>query len=124
MTDKTKKRFGVWMDAHQATVVGYNPAGTEFMVVGQARSPGPGSNSNENAANHREITLVQKYFKEIGRQLVNAEEVHLTGTGTMQEQFKHYLAEQAQFKKTVVTESTSTAMSDQKLVELVSSHFN
>lgn len=124
MTEKTKKQFGVWMDAHQATVVGYNPAGTEFMVVGQASSPGPGSNSNENAANHREITLVQKYFKEIGRQLVNAEEVHLTGTGTMQEQFKHYLAEQAQFKKTVVTESTSTAMSDQKLVELVSSHFN
>ncbi len=42
----------------------------------------------------------------------------------MQEQFKHYLAEQAQFKKTVVTESTSNAMSDQKLVELVGGHFN
>ncbi len=59
----------------------------------------------------------------VGR-LLNAEEVHLTGTGTMQEQFKHYLAEQAQFKKTVVTESTSNAMSDQKLVALVSGHFN
>lgn len=124
MTEKTKKRFGVWMDAHSATVVGCNPSGTEFMVIGQAKSPVQGGNSNENAANHREITLVQKYFKEIGRQLVNAEEVHLTGTGTMQEQFKHYLAEQAQFKKTVVTESTCNAMSDQKLVELVSGHFN
>ncbi len=124
MTEKTKKRFGVWMDAHQATIVGCNHDGTEFMVIGQAKSPVQGGNSNENAANHREITLVQKYFKEIGRLLVNAEEVHLTGPGTMQEQFKHYLAEQAQFKKTVVTESTSNAMSDQKLVELVSGHFN
>jgi stalled ribosome rescue protein Dom34 len=124
MTEKTKKRFGVWMDAHQATVVACKPGATEFTVVGQAKNPGPEANSNENAAHNHEITLVQKYFKEIGRQLVNADEVHLTGTGTMQEQFKHYLAEQAQFKKTVVSESTSNTMSDKKLVEFVSSHFN
>lgn len=112
------------MDFHQATVVGCDPATTKFTVVGHAKNPGPGANSNENAANHLEKTLVQKYFKEIGRHLVNAEELHITGTGTIQEQFKHYLAEAPQFKKTVVSESTSNAMGDEKLLAFVSSHFN
>ena len=111
------------MDAHQATIVGYKPASSEFTVLGHAKNPGPGANSNENAANNLEITLVQKYFKEIAHQLVNAVEVHLTGTGTIQEQFKHYLAGQAQFKNTTVSESTSNAMNDAKLVAFMSSHF-
>lgn len=123
MSDKIKKRFGVWMDNQQATIVGLNPT-AEFVVVGHAKNPGPGANSNENATNHLEITLVQKYFKEIGRLLVNADEVHLTGTGTIQEQFKRYLGETPQFKKTVVSESTSSAMSDEKLIAFVGSHFN
>jgi len=112
------------MDSHDATVVGFIPPATEFTVIGRAKNPGVGANSNENAANNLEKTLAQKYFKEIGHLLVNAEEVHLTGTGTIQEQFKHYLGDSPQFKKTVVTESTSNAMGDTKLVEFVSSHFN
>lgn len=123
MSEKIKKRFGVWMDTHHATVVGNKPAATEFTVLGHAKNPGPGANSNENAANNLEKTLVRKYFKEIGHHLENADEVHVTGTGTIQEQFVHYLAETPQFKKTVVSESTSNPMSDEKLVEFVSSHF-
>ncbi len=112
------------MDTHHATIIGNNPAATEFTVLGHAKNPGPGANSNENAANNLEKTLIRKYFKEIGRHLENAEEVHLTGTGTIQEQFKHYLGETPQFKKTVVSDSTSNHMSDEKLVEFVRNHFN
>jgi len=125
MSVKNKKRFGVWMDTHHATIVGYEtPGDTEFAVLGHAKNPGPSGNSNESAANHLEITLVQKYFKEIGALLTNAEEVHITGTGTIQEQFVHYLRDTPQFKNTVATESTSNPMSDQKLVEFVSGQFN
>jgi stalled ribosome rescue protein Dom34 len=124
LSEKTKKRFGVWLDNHHATVVGTKPGTTEFTVLGQAKNPGPGANSNENAANNLEITLVRKYFKDIGHHLENADEVHLTGTGTIQEQFSHYLKETPQFKKTVVSDSTSNQMSDEKLVEFVRNHFN
>ena len=124
MSEKTKKQFGVWVDTHHATIVGRNPAATEFTVLGQAKNPGPGANSSENASNNLEITLVQKYFKEIGRHLLNADEVHITGTGTIQEQFMRYLSETPQFKKTAVSESTSNPMSDEKLVGFISSHFN
>ena len=111
------------MDTHHATIVGCKPAATEFTVLGHAKNAGPQANSNENAANNQERTLVQKYFKEIGRHLENADEVHITGTGTIQEQFKRYLSETPQFKQTVTSESTSIPMSDEKVVELVSRHF-
>ncbi len=111
------------MDTHHATLVGFDPATAAFTVLGHAKNPGPGPNSSENAANNLEITLVQKYFKEICGHLVNADEVHLTGSGTIQEQFMRYLGETPQFKKTVVTESTSNPMSDDRLVEFMTSHF-
>lgn len=112
------------MDTHHATIIGHTPDGTAFTVLGHAKNPGPGSNSNENASNNLEITLIHKYFKEIGHHLVNADAVHITGSGTIQEQFMHYLGETPQFKKTITSESTSIPMSDEKLVELISTHFN
>ena len=54
----------------------------------------------------------------------NAEEVHVTGTGTAQEQFINYLAETPQFKNTTTNESTSNKMSDEKLVEYMDGKFN
>ena len=67
---------------------------------------------------------MQKYFKEIGHLLVNADEVHLTGSGTIQEQFIHYLGETPQFKKTVTSEAPPNPMSEDKLVEFITSHFS
>ncbi len=124
MSAKNKKQFGVWMDNHKATVVGRaSPDATEFTVLGHVSNPGPGGNSNESASNHLEITLTQKYFKEIGSHMVNAEEVHLTGTGTIQEQFIRFLGETPQFKNAVASESTSNKMSDENLLEFIASKF-
>jgi hypothetical protein len=53
----------------------------------------------------------------------NADEVHATGTGTIQEQFIHYLADTPQFKNTVTTECTSNKMSDERLVEFIAGKF-
>lgn len=123
MSEKTKKQFGVWMNTNHATIVGQDPAAV-FIVLGHVKNPGPGSNSNENTSNNHEKTLVRKYFKEIGLQLENANEIFITGTGTIQEEFKHFLEETSQFKRAVISEGTSNQMTDQKLVEFVSSHFN
>ena len=81
------------MDTREASIVGYTPETTQFTIIGHASNKGPGPNSNENAGNNLEITLVQKYFREISRHLENADEVHVTGTGTIQEQFLRYLGE-------------------------------
>ena len=124
MSVKHRKQFGIWMDNHHATVIGRADATSEeFSVLGHASNPGADGNSNENAAHNREKTLQAKFFKEITGHMVNADEVHVTGTGTAQEQFIHYLAETPQFKNTAAKECTSNKMSDERLVEFISGKF-
>ncbi len=125
MTQKNKKQFGVWMDSHHAIVVGReNADATDFVVLGHSENAGADFNSSEKNAHNEEKTLQHKFFKEILTHMQNAEEVHLTGTGTSQEQLMHYMAETPQFKNTVTAESTSNKMSDENLVEYIAAKFN
>ena len=125
MSQKNKKQFGVWMDSHHATVVGRENADTQdFSILGHAKNAGAGSNSNEKSAHNDEKTLQQKFFKQITAYMPNAEELHITGTGTAQEQFMRYMAETPQFKNTVTQESTSSKMSDENLAKYIAAKFN
>lgn len=124
MSDKNKKQFGVWMDSHQATIVGReNVDSGEFVVLGHANNAGPEGNSNENTANNHEIMLTQKFFKEIASLMPNVDAIHVSGTGQVQEQFIKFLAETPQYKNAVSTESTSNKMSDENFVAYVDKHF-
>lgn len=125
MSDKNKKQFGVWMDTHHATIVGRQDTdGNDFVILGHVKNNGAGPNSNENAAHHEEITLTQKYFKEIAALMQNVDEIHITGTGQIQEQFMKFLAETPQYKNAVSSESTTNKMSDEHLVIMISEHFD
>ncbi len=120
-----QKQFGVWMDTHHATVVGIENAGTGGLTVlahieGEEVSPSP-SNKNEN---NQKKMLQAKFFKEIATHLQNATYLHATGTGQVQEQFIHYLAETPQFKNTKTEESTANKMSDENLVKYFSDKLN
>ena len=125
MSHKNKKQFGVWMNTHHATIVGKEDFDNgEFMVIGHAENSGPDHNSNENAANNQEISLTQKYFKEIASYMPNVDEIHITGTGQIQEQFMKFLAETPQYKNVVSSESTSNKMSDSNFIGFVEKHFS
>ena len=125
MTQKNKKQFGIWMDTHHATVVGRANAGSEnFTVVGVAGNAGAEQNTSEKNEHNDERTLQHKFFKEILSHMVNAEEVHLTGTGTSQEQLIHYMEATRQFKNVVTQQSTSNKMSDENLAAYISAKFN
>jgi len=125
MTQKSKKQFGVWMDSHHATVVGRATAETEnFTVLAVAGNAGAEHNTSEKNQHNDEKTLQHKFFKEILSHMQNAEEVHLTGTGTSQEQLKRYMADTPQFKNTVTQESTSNKMSDENLTAYIGAKFN
>lgn len=125
MSAKNKKLFGVWMDSHNATIVGNSEEEEKvFVVIGQVKNAGPDNNSNENAANNQEISLTQKFFKEIASQMPNIDEIHITGTGQIQEQFMKYLAETPQYKNVAASESTSNKMSEENLLLFIKKHFN
>ena len=125
MTQKIKKQFGVWMDTHHATVVGRANAVTDnFTVLAVAGNAGAEHNTSEKNEHNDERTLQHKFFKEILSYMQNAEEVHLTGTGTSQEQLMRYMAATPQFKNTVTQESTSNKMSDENLAVYIGAKFN
>jgi stalled ribosome rescue protein Dom34 len=114
---KDQKPFGVWMDTHQATIVGKENAESDTLVV-RAHIKGEEltHNSSEKNENNEKRTLLAKFFKEIATHLQNATYLHVTGTGQAQEQFLHYLADTPQFKNLETKECTSVKMSDEKLI--------
>lgn len=125
MSQNNKKQFGVWMDSHHATIVGReNVDSGDFLVLGHETFDGQGYNTSENAANNAERDQLRKLFKSITAHMQNVDELHVTGTGTAQEQFINYLSEIPQYKNVVATESTSNKMTDQSLVEYVTTQFN
>ena len=112
------------MDSHHATVVGRANADSEdFTVLGHAENAGPQLNTSEKNEQHDEKTLQHKFFKQILSLMQNAEEVHITGTGTSQEQLVHYMAATPQFKNTVTELSTSNKMSDENLAAFIEAKF-
>ncbi len=125
MSEKNKKQFGVWMDSHKATIVGREAIDTgDFIILGHVANDGPDNNSNEKTSNNQGIGLTQKFFKEIAAIMPNVDEIHLTGTGQVQEQFMKFLAETPQYKNAVSSESTSNRMSDGNLAVFIANHFN
>ena len=125
MSQKNKKQFGVWMDTHHATVVGRLDAEAKnFSVLGHVENAGAETNTSEKNEHNDTKTLQHKFFKEILTHMQNAEEVHVTGTGTSQEQLMHYMADTPQFKNTVTNESTSNKMSDENFAEYIAAKFN
>ena len=125
MKQKIKKQFGVWMDTHHATVVGRATNDTEdFTVLAVAGNAGAEHNTSEKNQHNDERTLQHKFFKEILSHMQNAEEVHLTGTGTSQEQLMRYMADTPQFKNTITQESTSNKMSNENLAAYIGTKFN
>ncbi|MES2691505.1 MAG: hypothetical protein V4658_13940 [Bacteroidota bacterium] len=125
MSDKNKKQFGVWMDSQHATIVGKEAIENgAFILLGHVNNPGPDANTSEHAENKQEVALTHKFFKEIASKMPNIDEIHITGTGQVQEQFMKYLAETPQYKNAVTSESTSNKMSDENLALYIAKYFN
>jgi stalled ribosome rescue protein Dom34 len=122
---KNKKQFGVWMDTQHATIVGReNVDEGPFVVIDHINNPGFTRDSDENGMHNKEIGLTQKFFKEIAHKMQNVDEIHLTGTGKIQEEFIHFLADTPQYKNAHSSESTSKKMSDDQLIAFITKHFN
>lgn len=120
-----QKQFGVWMDTQAAVIIGKDmPEAESLSVLASVKGEKNSSNSSEKTANNHEKSLQSKFFKEIASHLENATYIHVTGSGQVQEQFIHYLADTPQFKNTRTDESTTNKMSDDKLVEFMSAKLN
>lgn len=120
-----KKLAGIWMDSENATVVKNHDieSAYKFFVCDPVKRDVQHGNSSEKNAKNVEQTNTAKFFKDLEQLITNTQELYLTGTGTIQEQFKNHLAETAQFKNLKVTLDTDQKMSDEHFLEKVKGHF-
>ena len=113
-----KKQFGVWMDAHRATIVEKDSSEQgHFSVIAHVVGKGSDGNSNEHSGNNHEQTMTHKFFKEVAAHMPNVDVLHITGTGQTQEQFAHFLSSTPQYKNTKTFDSTANKMTDEALLE-------
>lgn len=121
-----KKLAGIWMDSENAIVVKNHDieSAYKFFVCDPVKRDVQHGNSSEKNANNVEQTNTAKFFKDLEHLITNTQELYLTGTGTIQEQFKNHLAETAQFKNLNVTLGTDQKMGEEQFLEEVKSHFN
>ncbi len=120
-----QKQFGVWMDTQIAVIVGKEqPESDSISILATVAGEKATSRPSENTTHNHEKSLQAKYFKEIATHLQNATYIHVAGTGQVQEQFLHYLADTPQFKNTRTDDSTANKMSDDRLVEFMTGKLN
>lgn len=125
MSGQKKKQFGIWMDTQYATITGRESIDNgEFVILGHVKSAEADGSSNEGVLHNQEAGLTNKFFKEISAKMTNVDEIHVTGTGQIQEQFIKYLAHTPQYKNAVSSESTSNKMGDEQLIAFITKHFN
>lgn len=120
-----KKLAGIWMDTENAIVVKNHDieSAYKFFVCNPVKREVQHGNSSEKNANNVEQTNTAKFFKDLEMLITNSQELYLTGTGTIQEQFKNHLAETAQFKNLKVTLDTDQKMSEEHFLEKVKTHY-
>lgn len=121
-----KKLAGIWMDTEHATVVKNHDIEhtSQFFICKPVKRIIQGKNSSERSAHNADHTNTEKFFKELEHLITNTEKLYLTGTGDIQEQFKHHLAKTALFKNLEVTLDTDQPMSNEHFLEHVKTHFH
>ena len=120
-----QKHFGVWMYTQGAVIVGKEqPESESISILATVAGEKATHKASEKTTHNQEKSLQAKYFKEIATHLQNATYIHVTGTGQVQEQFIHYLADTPQFKNTRTDESTVNKMSDDRLVAFMTGKLN
>jgi len=120
-----QKQFGIWMDTQAAVIIGKEqPESDSVSILATVAGEKATSKPSEKTTHNHEKSLQAKFFKEIATHLQNATYIHVTGTGQIQEQFIHYLADTPQFKNTRTDESTVNKMSDDGLVAFMTDKLN
>jgi stalled ribosome rescue protein Dom34 len=124
MSEKNKKQYGVWMDSRHAMVAGKGSSDNDsFVIMGHIENPGPDPNTNEHKFNNNEIALKNKFYKEIASLMPNIDEIHVTGTGQVQEEFIHFLKDTPQYKNVIATECTTNKMGHEDFITFLEDKF-
>jgi len=136
------KKIGLWMDQSHALFLGYDKEEATLLedlpsaIVSRSRiagegsdttllgpSPGPASN-NEKKKNNIPSNQLNAYFHELGKKLLNKEELLLMGPGVTKTHFFHHLRQNKHFDKLKIEVVDADKMSEKQLLAKVKQKFS
>jgi len=136
------KKIGLWMDQSHALFLGYADEKGVLLedlpsaIVSKSRiagegsdttllgpSPGPASN-NEKKKNNIPSNQLNAYFHELGKKLLNKEELLLMGPGVTKTHFFHHLRQNKHFDKLKIEVVDADKMSEKQLLAKVKQKFS
>lgn len=125
MKQHTQKQFaGVWLDNHQAMIISSSPEAIgEYNIHDKVNATETQGGGSEHSMNNGKQSEHLKFFKAISRLLMPYDEILLFGPGKSQEQFKHHLEDDAQFKTRQITVDSSDQLTDPQRIAKVREFF-
>lgn len=126
MKQHIQKQFaGVWLDNHQAMIIssGNSEANGEYNILNKVSATETQGGGSEHSMNNGKQSEHLKYFKAISKLLMPYDEILLFGPGQSQEQFKHHLQDDVQFKTTQITVDSSDQLTDPQRIAKVREFF-
>lgn len=126
MQQKTQKQqAGVWLDQRSATIISSpgGEGGGDFAIQGKVAADHEERRGSEHAMNSAKHADTVKYFKSLSVSLSKYDEILIFGPGKLQEQFRNFLNEDAQFKHTKISLDTAEHLTDPQMIARVREYF-
>ncbi|MBL7944262.1 MAG: hypothetical protein JNM00_15955 [Flavobacteriales bacterium] len=122
-----KKVAGLWIDHEQALIVStsdHTPHG-DYNVIGKVKAGHHAfHSSNENASNHQRHAELEKYFKEVSKNLHQFDEVLVFGPGKAQEEFVNHAHADKQMANKKFEMSSTGNLTENQMTAHVREHFS
>lgn len=120
-----KKKLGIWMDYANAILIDLEKNGitqtidSEFDYDTQVEA----LQRSENIMHNKEQQMNESYYKEIGLEILNYDQVLLFGPTNAKLELNNYFKDDSKYKKIQFDVQSADKMSDNEKVAFVRDHF-
>lgn len=121
---QTLPQAGVWLDQRTAIIITRASDDGEFVIQDKLHGHHEQRGGSEHTMNSGKQADTLKYFKELATRLTGFGEILVFGPGTLQEEFRNFLAGEAHFDHAKMTLDTAEQQTDPQMVAQVRNFFS
>jgi hypothetical protein len=119
--NQEKQHAGVWLDSARAMIITNTAvdANGAYAIEDKVNGTANQSAGNEHTMNNAKQSNDLKYFKSVSQLLLRFDELFIFGPGKSQEQFKHHLESDLQFRDKKITIGSAEHLTDPQMIAKV-----
>ncbi|MDB6132653.1 MAG: hypothetical protein JWM59_896 [Verrucomicrobiales bacterium] len=122
-TPQALRQAGVWLDQRAAVIITRDADDGEFVIQERLQAGGEQRGGSEHTVHSGKQADTLKYFKALAALLAGYDGILVFGPGTLQEQFRNFLAEDTHFAHAKITLETAEHQTDPQMIAQVRNFF-